>query len=315
MKFSVVIPTYNEEEDIAGTLDALLAVGKPGVEVIVVDDSTDSTPRIVEQYRDRGIRLIHPGGGGRCEARNLGILQASGDVVCILNADVRLSPGFFDAVEKHYAAGADYVLVTARVSNLHDLFARYVQAVAEMNYGEADWIEWTEGFTCRRSVAIASGLFPTGYATPIVAGEDGYFGAGLRRLGARKVIDRSIVIEHVAPGSMKGYWRARKEKGYGSPQIHRFLYKWSIGRIIGWNVVKTIRAVAYIVLVFPGLIHCIMASRFSRRGLADVFPFWWAWLVELWAMYYGVWQSLARIIAAERRRRLDRERVNTQPSP
>ena len=38
MKFSIVIPTYNEERDIAGTLDGLLAIDYPAVEIIVVDD-------------------------------------------------------------------------------------------------------------------------------------------------------------------------------------------------------------------------------------------------------------------------------------
>lgn len=299
MKVSVVVPTYNEEEDIAGTLNALLAVGRANLEIIVVDDSNDRTPEIVKEYEGRGVKLIHPGGGGRCEARNIGIRQASGEIVCILNADVRLPPSFFDSVERHYAAGADYVLVTARVSNLEDLFARYVQAVSEMNYADADWIEWTEGFTCRKEVAIASGLFPTGYAVPIVAGEDGYFGAGLRRIGAKKVIDRSIVIEHVAPATLRSYWRARKEKGYGSPQVHRFLYKWTMPRIIGWNLLKSVRLMAYVALLLPGLFHCLRATRFSRRGLLDLGPFWIAWLIEQWAVYWGVWQSILRIAKAE----------------
>ena len=46
MKFSIVVPTYNEENDIAGTLDALTSLDYPDKEIIVVDDSTDSTPAI-----------------------------------------------------------------------------------------------------------------------------------------------------------------------------------------------------------------------------------------------------------------------------
>ena len=81
MKFSIIIPTYNEAADIAATLEALLGLDYGDKEIIVVDDSTDRTPEIVRRYVDRGVRLIHPGGGGRCEARNLGIREAAGEVV------------------------------------------------------------------------------------------------------------------------------------------------------------------------------------------------------------------------------------------
>ena len=57
--FSFVIPTRNEAEDIRRTLERCLAVDYPHKEILVVDDSTDETPRIVSEYADRGVRLIH----------------------------------------------------------------------------------------------------------------------------------------------------------------------------------------------------------------------------------------------------------------
>ena len=98
MKFSIIIPTYNEAGDIVATLEALLGLDYGDKEIIVVDDSTDQTPEIVRRYVDRGVRLIHPGGGGRCEARNIGIREAAGEVVVVLNADVRLPADFLQRV-------------------------------------------------------------------------------------------------------------------------------------------------------------------------------------------------------------------------
>ena len=60
MKFSIVVPTYNEENDIAGTLDALVALDYPDKETVVVDDSTDSTPTIVGRYAAQDVRLVRP---------------------------------------------------------------------------------------------------------------------------------------------------------------------------------------------------------------------------------------------------------------
>jgi glycosyltransferase involved in cell wall biosynthesis len=47
MKFSIIIPTYNEERGIGATLEALLSLDYPDREIIVVDDSSDRTPEIV----------------------------------------------------------------------------------------------------------------------------------------------------------------------------------------------------------------------------------------------------------------------------
>ena len=150
MKFSIIIPTYNEAGDIVATLEALLGLDYGDKEIIVVDDSTDRTPEIVRRYADRGVRLIHPGGGGRCEARNIGIREAAGEVVVLLNADVRLPADFLQRLAYHYQQGADYVLVAARVANRQDLFGRYVDCVSDVFYAQAarcnyDNMEWTEG--------------------------------------------------------------------------------------------------------------------------------------------------------------------------
>lgn len=47
---SVVVPTYNEARDIRRTLDALVNQTYPAKEIIVIDDSTDEIPVIVQEY-------------------------------------------------------------------------------------------------------------------------------------------------------------------------------------------------------------------------------------------------------------------------
>jgi len=231
MRFSIIIPTYNEERGIGATLEALLGLDYPDREIIVVDDSSDRTPEIVGGYARQGVRLIHPGGGGRCEARNLGIREASGEVVVLLDAAVRLPADFLRRLAYHYQNGADYVRVDAKVANRQFLFPRYVHCVSEVFYSRAvDYnfakMDWTEGFSCRREAALKAGLFPTGFPVPFGAGEDGLLGRGLRQIGAKKVIDLSLEVAHVVPASFQGYWHTRQEKGAGSAQVHRFLDRW-----------------------------------------------------------------------------------------
>lgn len=304
MKFSIIVPTYNEEHDIATTLDSLVALDWPDREILIVDDSTDQTPAIVKKYADCGVCLIRPEKReGRCGGRNLGILSATGDVVVILNADVRLPKDFLRRIAPYYEGGYDYVLVRSRVANMGDLFARYIECQGIVDHYRSDpsWMEWTEGFSCRRETAIAAGLFPTGFAVPICAGEDGFFGIGLRRAGARKKVDLGIVVEHVAPATLPEYWHIRKGRGKGSPQIRRFLEHWSFARMYAWALLRLARTTAYVATVLPVLIVAWRAAKESPRGMRDLPLFAWAWLIEQVAFHVGEWQSISEIAAAEAR--------------
>lgn len=303
MKFSIVVPTYNEGRDIAATLDCLAALDWNDYEVLVVDDSTDRTPEIVQAYADRGVRLIRPEKReGRCGARNLGILESSGVVVVILNADVHLPRDFLRRIAPWYEQGYDYVLVRSEVENMQDLYARYVgcRGIVDHYRGDPNWMEWSEGFSCRREVAIRAGMFPVGFPVPICAGEDGFFGGNLRATGARKKIDLDAVVTHVAPAAFAEYWDIRMGRGRGSPQVRRFLHGWSWSRIVLRATLRVVKTGVWAGLLLPMLMVCYRAARESPRGQADLLPFCWSWLVEQVAFHVGEWKSITEIRRAER---------------
>jgi hypothetical protein len=135
---------------------------------------------------------------------------------------------------------------------------------------------------------------------PICAGEDGFFGTCLRACGARKKIDVNIVVEHVAPGTLLEYWRARKGRGKGSPQVRRFIHKWSIGKIVGWALLRITQTSVFFLSVFPILVIAWRASRYSRYGRRDFLCFAAAWLIEHLAFHVGEWGSIIEIVKAER---------------
>src|SRR5258708_38497596 len=88
MKVSVVIPTYNDEGTIAGTLDSVFAQRfDGGFEVIVVNDgSTDGTRAVLAKFGDR-IRVIDQENRGVARARNAGIAAAAGEYIALLDGD------------------------------------------------------------------------------------------------------------------------------------------------------------------------------------------------------------------------------------
>jgi glycosyltransferase involved in cell wall biosynthesis len=303
LKFSIVIPTYNEEHDIGKTLDCLIALDYKNFEVLVIDDSTDSTPDIVSCYGKFGVELIRPETReGRCGARNIGILKATGDVVVILNADVHLPVDFLNRIHSHYMEGADYVLVRSDVKNLQDLFARYVNAVSIYDFYSENpqEMEWTEGFSCRRETAIAAGLFPSGFSIPLVAGEDKIFGENLKKIGARKIVDLSIVCQHIAPASLSEYWHIRKGRGEGAPQVRYFIQDWGVTIIFIWALLRLMKTIFLITLIFPTFFICYKYSRISSKKMRDLMPFCWAWIIEQISFNVGELQSLKKIIYTEK---------------
>jgi glycosyltransferase involved in cell wall biosynthesis len=96
-RVSVVVCTYNDEDYIGECVDALLAQTYPRnlLELIVVDDgSTDRTPDILRRYER--VRYLWQRNQGPSAARNLGIVNATGEYVCFTDSDCRVAPGWVE---------------------------------------------------------------------------------------------------------------------------------------------------------------------------------------------------------------------------
>lgn len=89
MKVSFIIPAYNAEKTIGALLDSIRAqVTTHSFEVIVVNDgSLDKTAIIAAAS---GSRLLSVKNGGASRARNLGVREATGEILVFLDADVVL---------------------------------------------------------------------------------------------------------------------------------------------------------------------------------------------------------------------------------
>ena len=116
MKTLVLVPTYNERENLPVLVKDVLEV--PGTEVMVLDDqSPDGTGAVADalaaQYPGR-VRVLHRSG-----PRGLGVSYQEGfrhaiagdaDLVCQMDADLSHDPKYLPAMIGAAAAGADLVI-------------------------------------------------------------------------------------------------------------------------------------------------------------------------------------------------------------
>ena len=111
---SVIIPSYNCAQWVAGAVDSALSQNVADIEVIVVDDgSTDNNAQVLATYEsDSRFRYLRQENRGVGAARNFGAKKARGKYLAFVDADDRLVPGALPlVVQELETSGASWCLV------------------------------------------------------------------------------------------------------------------------------------------------------------------------------------------------------------
>jgi O-antigen biosynthesis protein len=89
-KVSVIVAAHNSARTLEDCLDSIQKLRYPDYEVIVVNDgSTDATEAIMNRFPFRNITTPNQGVGG---ARNVGLREATGEIVAYIDSDARADP-------------------------------------------------------------------------------------------------------------------------------------------------------------------------------------------------------------------------------
>lgn len=99
LKLSVIIPIYNEYNNIDEVVNRINAVKLPssisGIEMILVDDgSIDGTIQKLEKYKNEKNMIVHVSrrNFGKGTATRIGLTYVTGDIVLVQDADLEYDP-------------------------------------------------------------------------------------------------------------------------------------------------------------------------------------------------------------------------------
>lgn len=114
VKISILVPVYNVEAYLRQCLDSIKAQNFQDFEVLCINDgSTDGSPEIIKSFveKDSRFKLINKPNGGYGQAMNMGLAQACGKYIGIVESDDYIEPQMFARL---YAIAEEFDLDIAR---------------------------------------------------------------------------------------------------------------------------------------------------------------------------------------------------------
>jgi len=112
-KVSIIIPCYNIERYLKECLDSVINQTLKDIEIICIDDgSKDNTGKILDEYakKDNRIKVIHKENSGYGASMNIGIDNASGEYIGIVEPDDYVELDMFEILyTKAIETNVDFV--------------------------------------------------------------------------------------------------------------------------------------------------------------------------------------------------------------
>jgi cellulose synthase/poly-beta-1,6-N-acetylglucosamine synthase-like glycosyltransferase len=296
MKVSVIATVRNEAPTIANLLASLQAQTRPPDEIVITDGgSTDGAWQLLEQTAHKAasvraavrviVRAIHAPGSNIAQGRNKAVEAATGDVIAVTDAGVRLAPDWLAQLVGPFSADE------ARPDVVSGFFVADPQSVFETAMGAsvlpqlAD-INPSTFLPSSRSVAFTKAAWQRagGYPQWLDYCEDLVFDLALKRAGCRFTFAPSAIAYFRPRSSLRAFFG------------QYFRYARGDGKADLWRKRHAIRYLTYIAaplalalgfryhLLWVAL--ALAALAYCRRPWQRLWPSLGAWRIpdRLWAI-------------------------------
>jgi cellulose synthase/poly-beta-1,6-N-acetylglucosamine synthase-like glycosyltransferase/peptidoglycan/xylan/chitin deacetylase (PgdA/CDA1 family) len=225
---SVMIPAYNEEQNIGATVESIIASRYKKKEIIVIDDgskdnTSDEVRAVIDAHPNEAIQLIQVQNGGKARALNIGLEHAHNSIVVVLDADAVLDTNALGHFAKHFddpsiGAVAGRVRTTGNLRAL-DLFQTLEYAIGQnidkrafSTLGAVGVVPGPAG-AWRRLALVEVG----GFSTDTLV-EDQDMTLTLLRAGKKVIYEPDAIAYTETPHTIKNFLKQRFRWVYGTMQ-------------------------------------------------------------------------------------------------
>jgi glycosyltransferase involved in cell wall biosynthesis len=224
LKCSVIIPTYNGADRIAGTLAALSKQSLiPDEVIVIIDGSTDHTQKVVSKFYTEldTLKIIVQSNKGRAAARNRGALEAKGDILIFYDDDITPQS---DSVQLHVSMHSKNknVIIAGQQIDLQDHNATEFQKFK--SYLSTQWQlkktdtnnnlnTQSEVFLTAANMSVKSNtfFFLEGFNSLTTDIEDFELSLRAKEKGIKIIEDISNIGWHKEKGSFRDYINRQRE--------------------------------------------------------------------------------------------------------
>ena len=236
---SIIVPTYNEGRNIEELLTRLFTALKPNYtpyEVLVVDDnSPDGTAQIAEALKSKfELRVVkRPRKIGLASAVLNGVKLATGDIICVMDADLSHPPEAIPEMYKSISGGEADIVIGSRCvegggATNWPWFRRFGSTFAQVLAKPVTHVnDSTSGFfMAKRSVFEGADINPIGFKILLEILAKGNYSkvkevpivfndreGGKSKLGAKQIMEYLKQLGLIYYGMFTGKIKRRKKIG------------------------------------------------------------------------------------------------------
>lgn len=223
---TVIVPAFNEERVIAGTVQSLLDSNYSNLDILVINDgSADRTVEVLAATfpNEPKLKIFSVAAGGKAHALSFGFQQTESEIVVTLDADTIFEPDTISKLVAHFVdpqVGA--VAGNAKVGNRINVLTKWqaLEYITSQNldrraFDTLNCITVVPGAVgaWRRDVVLAAG----GFKEDTLA-EDADLTMSIRRLGYRIIYEDLAVAWTEAPDTVRNFLTQRFRWSFGTMQ-------------------------------------------------------------------------------------------------
>lgn len=238
---SVIIPVYNDPEGLRDTLESVVNQSFEGdYEILPVDNnSTDSTREIIRKFEEDYPDLVRGLEENKVQssyaARNKGIEESKGEILCFIDADMWVEDNYLSKIEGKFSENKGLMYAGCKVEKViqnKNIFSRYraMSAFDIENNIKGNNYAPTCCLIVRRKIFDEVGKFDH----RLISKGDIEFGKRCYETGIEQNYLEDITLYHPTRSSIKSLIKRQKRVGKGKAQFRK-LHPEKDSFRSGWN--------------------------------------------------------------------------------